>query len=205
MGSVVATFLRGLGVVAPVVFTIWLLYWLASGSEALLRGVLLYALPERLYVPGLGVVLGIVVVFAIGLLLQVFVIEQFWQWFERLLERIPIVKTVYNATRDFLGFFSSNAAARGSTVVRVDIGPNTQLIGFITDDSSPPLVALGSDLVAVYFPMSYQLGGYTVLISRDRLTTLDWTIEQAMRYVLTAGINRQADRQAPKKVGDEQP
>jgi uncharacterized membrane protein len=191
MASVVTTFLRGLGVVVPVVFTIWLVYWLANGAETLLRDAFLFVLPANLYLPGLGLVTGILLVFAVGVLLRLFVIQQFWAWFERFLDRIPLVKTIYNSTRDFLGLFSTNVAARNSTVVRVGIAPGAELIGFVTDESSAPLAGLGADLVAVYLPMSYQLGGYTVLVPRDRVTALDWPIEEAMRFVLTAGIRRQ--------------
>lgn len=190
MGSIVATFLRGLTVVVPVAFTLWLIVWLANGAEALLRSAFLLVLPERMYMPGLGVLSGIVLVFAVGILLQIFFVERFWTRFEHLLERIPLVKTIYNATRDFFGVFSSNMATGDSTVVVVDIGSDAQMIGFIIGTPSRALVELGGDLVAVYLPMSYQLGGYTVLIPRERVRVLDWSMEEAMRFVLTAGINR---------------
>ena len=46
----------------------------------------------------------------------------------------------------------------------------------------------GDDLVAVYLPMSYQIGGYTIYIPRSRVTETDLTVEQAMRIVLTGGV-----------------
>ena len=46
----------------------------------------------------------------------------------------------------------------------------------------------GEDLVAVYLPMSYQIGGYTVYLPRSRLTETDLSVEQAMRIVLTGGV-----------------
>lgn len=197
MGSVIATFLRGLAVVVPVAFTLWLVVWLANSAEALLRGVFLFVLPERMYMPGLGVASGIALVFVVGILLQIFFVERFWMGFERFLERIPFIKTIYNATRDFFGVFSSNRATGDSTVVLVEIGSDAQLIGFIIGTPSVALTKLGADLVAVYLPMSYQLGGYTVLIPRERVRVLDWSMEEAMRFVLTAGINRPTGGQPP--------
>jgi len=44
-------------------------------------------------------------------------------------------------------------------------------------------------LVAVYFPMSFQIGGYTMYVPKDRLTTLDMSLEDAMRMVLTGGAS----------------
>lgn len=127
MRSIAKTFVRGLGVVVPVVLTIWLLVWLANGTETLLRVVFLWFFPEDMYLPGLGVVLGIAVVFAAGILVQVFLLRQLFDWSERLIERIPLVKTIYHAISDFLGFFSSGVDDRSSTVVTVDIGNDAHL------------------------------------------------------------------------------
>ncbi len=45
------------------------------------------------------------------------------------------------------------------------------------------------DKVAVYLPLSYQLGGYTVYLSKDRVKVIDMSVEDAMRRVLTAGLS----------------
>ncbi len=190
MRSIAKTFVRGLGVVVPVVLTIWLLVWLANGTETLLRVVFLWFFPEDMYLPGLGVVLGIAVVFAAGILVQVFLLRQLFDWSERLIERIPLVKTIYHAISDFLGFFSSGVDDRSSTVVTVDIGNDAHLIGFVTDRSPDFLDALGSDLVTVYLPMSYMVGGYTLLVPESRVVESTLSVEEAMRYTLTAGIQR---------------
>lgn len=190
MRSIAKTFVRGLGVLVPVVLTIWLLVWLANGTETLLRVVFLWFFPEDMYLPGLGVVLGIAVVFAAGILVQVFLLRQLFDWSERLIERIPLVKTIYHAISDFLGFFSSSVDDRSSTVVTVDIGNDAHLIGFVTDRSPDFLDALGSDLVTVYLPMSYMVGGYTLLVPESRVVESTLSVEEAMRYTLTAGIQR---------------
>jgi uncharacterized membrane protein len=190
MRSIAKTFVRGLGVVVPVVLTIWLLVWLVNGTETLLREVFLWFFPEDMYLPGLGVVLGIAVVFAAGILVQVFLLRQLFDWSERLIERIPLVKTIYHAISDFLGFFSSSVDARSSTVVTVDIGNDARLIGFVTDRSPEFLDAAGSDLVTVYLPMSYMVGGYTLLVPESRVVESTLSVEEAMRYALTAGIQR---------------
>lgn len=190
MRYIAKTFVRGLGVLVPVVLTIWLLVWLANGTETLLRVVFLWFFPEYMYLPGLGVVLGIAVVFAAGILVQVFLLRQLFDWSERLIERIPLVKTIYHAISDFLGFFSSGVDDRSSTVVTVDIGNDAHLIGFVTDRSPDFLDALGSDLVTVYLPMSYMVGGYTLLVPESRVVESTLSVEEAMRYTLTAGIQR---------------
>ena len=51
----------------------------------------------------------------------------------------------------------------------------------------------GEDLVAVYLPMSYQIGGYTIYLPRSRVIETDLTVEQAMRIVLTGGVRGQIE------------
>ena len=192
MRHVTTTFLRGLGVVLPLALTVWILVWLAQAAETMLQPVFMLMLPEQYYLPGLGVVLGVLIIYAAGVLVQLFVINKIWEALQGLLERIPLVKTVYSAISDFFDFFSRPRSDGASTVVSVDIGGDALLIGFITADvpSSISVPGTKGERVAVYLPMSYQIGGYTLLVPRDRVTPLEIGVEEAMRMVLTAGIAR---------------
>jgi len=183
-----STFLRGLGVVLPVALTIWIVVWLAIGAETLLRPLFLLLLPERYYLPGLGFVLGLVIIYAAGVLVQVFIIQRLWEALLGIVGRIPLVKTVYSAISDFVDFFSRGRGEGASTVVSVDVGAGAALIGFVTDNAPLLLDPSGLGRIAVYLPLSYQIGGYTVLVPRERVTPLDLKVEDAMRMVLTAGI-----------------
>ena len=95
----------------------------------------------------------------------------------------------------------ANCAGGGSRrfgqVVLVQM-PNlpVRMLGFVTLDdlegAGLPTVE-GVDSVAVYLPMSYQIGGYTVLLPRSYLTPLDMGMEEAMRFLITAGLSRSPD------------
>ncbi len=76
-------------------------------------------------------------------------------------------------------------------VVMVQWGPG-RAIGFVTQENAN-VPGLGTDesLVAVYLPMSYQIGGYTLYLPRDRIQPTDLTVEAAMRIVLTGGLQNQ--------------
>ncbi len=189
MRTLTATFLRGLGVVLPVALTAWIVVWLATGTESLLKPVFEFLLPQKYYLPGLGLLSGVLLIFAVGVLVQLFFVQRLWQALERLVERIPLVKTLYAAISDFLDFFS-RPPSEGSTVVSVDVGQDALLIGFITDEAPAKKLKFHNDRdrVAVYLPMSYQVGGYTLMVPRDRVTKLDLDVAAAMRLVLTAGI-----------------
>ena len=190
MRHITSTFLRGLGVLVPLVFTLWILYWLARWAEQLLRPVFNIVLPADLYLPGLGIMVGVVLVYAVGILVQLFVVRRVWQGVERLFERIPLVKSVYSAISDFFEFFTRSASAEAQAVVSVAIDSGVSLIGFVTDSAPDAVGISGDDRIAVYLPLSYQIGGYTLLVAKSRVTPLDIGVEQAMRLVLTAAIQR---------------
>jgi uncharacterized membrane protein len=190
MKHIITNFLRGLSVVLPVALTAWLLIWLVTGTEMLLRHTFIAALPEGLYFPGLGIGLALLFIYGTGVLLQFFFINRFWSRMEARLKHVPLVKTIYNAVSDLFGFFSSNVESQTSRVVGVDLGQDVRLVGFITDDSPQSFVPAGEQRIAVYVPMSYQIGGFTLLVPREKVEVLDMPVEAAMRFVLTAGIQR---------------
>ena len=74
-----------------------------------------------------------------------------------------------------------------------------QLIGFVTEENvSPRLFGNNSaGLVAVYFPMSYQIGGYTLYLPAAELTETDLSVQEAMRMVLIGGVTSHAAEPAP--------
>jgi len=83
------------------------------------------------------------------------------------------------------------------------------IVGMITNKTLPKAInnALNGDndsqmqLVAVYLPMSYMVGGYTILVDRDKVKVVDWSFEEAMRFALTAGVSQKAD-DLVKKIKD---
>lgn len=188
-------FLAGLVAVLPLAITIAVLVWLVRAAESYFGGIARAVLPADWYVPGVGVALAIGVVLLVGLLLNAWLVSRLVALGERVLERIPLVKTLYTALRDLLRFFAR--AGEGDElkqVVSVEMQPDVHVIGFVTDDDAgqglPELARDEDRLVSVYLPMGYQVGGYTLYLPASRLRPLDLSIEEAMRVVLTAGVNR---------------
>jgi len=191
MKLVTRMFLKGLAAVLPITVTLYVLYWLGSTAEMLLGRGLKMCIPERVYRPGMGVVAGLVLVFAIGVLTNAWLFRTLFRWSEKLLERIPLVKALYGSVRDLMGFFAGSEQKAMRKAVMVAIGGTPlRLIGFITreDFSDLPAGVGGGDTVAVYLPMSYQIGGFTTMVPRAAVQPIDMTIEQAMRFAVTAGM-----------------
>ena len=99
-------FLKGLAVTIPVALTVAIVWWLASIAEQMLGGLLVYLLPEGWYVPGMGIVAGIALIFLVGLLSHVIIFQKLFEWGEVLLNRLPLVKSIYSALKDFIGYLS---------------------------------------------------------------------------------------------------
>lgn len=194
-----STLLRGLGIVLPIALTLGVVVWSVRSAEALMKPLALWLVPSgRSYVPGSGLLLAVALVYLTGLLVQLFVIERLVALGQRILERTPLVKSVYNALNDFTGYFARRPSESASRVVNVKLGDELSVVGFITDTNPEKLRAPEDpqDRVAVYLPMSYQLGGYTLLVPRDRLRPLDLGVEDAMRRILTAGVGESARKGA---------
>jgi uncharacterized membrane protein len=182
---------RGLVVVLPIGFTIWLLWWIGSTTEGLLQRVILLVVPPEHYLPGMGIVAALLLLLAAGTLFNALIVQSALASWERFLDRIPVVKTIYGATRDFMKLIPAGGKRRDLRRVVLARFGDAQVIGFVTQDDAAELgiVKAQDDLVSVYFPMSYQIGGYTVLLPRSRLVQLDIPVESAMRMVLTGGVS----------------
>jgi uncharacterized membrane protein len=188
---------RGLVVVLPMALTAWLLWWLGTSVESLLHQVIVLFVPEDKYRPGMGIVAAVLLLIAAGTLVNAFIVRRVLAAWERLMDRIPIVKSVYGAVRDFVQMLPASGERRElRRVVLVRFG-DAVAIGFVTRDDAGELGLgpAGEGAVAVYFPMSYQIGGYTLLVPRARVEPLDLPIESAMRMVLTGGMSGAPPRQ----------
>lgn len=186
--SISRILLTGFATLLPAVLTIYLLYWLAVSSERVMGGMIRWILPENYYWPGLGMLAGLIVVFIVGLMMNAYFVRRLFDLGEQILYRLPLIKTVYRALRDFFDFFSPKKDGLGQ-VVAVSFN-GVQLIGFITQENPQrlPEAFREQDSVLVYIPMSYMIGGFTVFIPRSEIRPLDMGMDEAMRFALTAGI-----------------
>lgn len=190
------TFMRGVKTTIPLFLTVAIVIWCISVVESFVKPLLIEVVGPHHYFPGMGVLVGLVVIFAIGILMNMWIAQWFYELGERVLKKIPLIKTFYGAFADLFAFFDSQKkeGAKNSPVL-VDT-PLGSLIAFITVEEGKLLPAELSDetLVAVYIPMSYQIGGYTTFIAKKHLRPLSMPIDQAMSYVLTAGVAGSSNR-----------
>jgi uncharacterized membrane protein len=181
--------LKGLVTILPIGLTIYFIYWLGVTTEDLLSKPIRAVIDDANYWPGMGLVTGFLILFLVGLAVNAFVVRRVLGMGEELLLRVPVVKTVYSAIRDMTRLVNTDKKKGDlDRVVTLDYGPG-KLIGFVTQEHANTIgIGGGEDMIAVYLPMSYQIGGYTLYVSRSKVHETDLTVEQAMRIVLTGGV-----------------
>jgi len=191
--SIGTTLLTGIITVLPIVLTLYLLYWLALTSEEVMGGILQWALPRIFYFPGLGTIAGLILIFLVGFLMKAVLVRQLFSFGEGIVYRVPIIKSIYSAIRDLFDFFTPKKEHFGRVVI-VTVN-NMEMIGFITqeDPARMPESLRNSDSVLVYLPMSYMIGGFTLLIPKQDIKPCQMNMDEAMRFVLTAGITGQSN------------
>ena len=183
------TMLKGLVTLLPIGLTVYLVYWLAVTAERLFSRLLTLVIPDSAYWPGLGLAAGLLVLYLVGLAVNAYFVRRALRLSDDLFARIPVVKTIYVAIRDFMRFFPSSG--KGGDLKRVVLVPfgAGKVIGFVTAESSAALGLGGrDDAVAVYLPMSYMVGGYTVFLPRELIEPTSLSVEAGMRIALMGGV-----------------
>ena len=180
---------KGLVTILPFAITIYFLVWLVSSTEALLSPLI----PAQYYFPGLGVVTVILALTAIGILINAYLFNWVILLGERLFARVPVVKTLFGAVQDAVELFEVKKEKEAKKAVAVELDNGIKLVGFMTSEKVTNKLFPGEDKVAVYLPLSYQIGGYTIYLERDKITPLDIDVETAMRIAVTGGNSIEKD------------
>ncbi len=161
--------------------------------ETLFDSYLMKVLPDAVRFPGLGVTSGFLVILGIGLLLSTSFFSNIHKIILKPVRNIPLVKSVYSAIEDLMSYFAPSDDKPVSKVVKVNLpGQSFELVGLLTQDDLESIegIAFSPEKVAVFIPMSYALGGYTIFVPRDCLVVTDMKVEQAMKLALTSWMKK---------------
>ena len=175
-------FLKGLLAILPVAITLTLIIWILDAIERIFGFFLVKLVGPVHDFPGLGIIVGLLLVFIIGLVMNAWLVQKLSQWVHNVLQRIPLVKTLYSSISDLMAFFKNQSRKADSRVVLVKIG-SIKLVGLVTrenfSDLGSPFVQQDEELIAVYMPMSFQLGGYTIMVPRSSVELTSLSVEKA--------------------------
>jgi uncharacterized membrane protein len=177
MRTVVRYFLSGLLYTAPVVVTVYVIYQLFIFLDSILP----------FDIPGLGLLLLISIITVMGMLGSSFLLQPINRYFQSLLDRIPLVKTIYSSIRDVLSAFVGEKK-RFTKPVLVQVNSNgLEKMGFITSED---LTSLGMDegKIAVYLPHSINFSGNLFIVSKELVTPLDANSSDVMKFIVSGGV-----------------
>jgi uncharacterized membrane protein len=197
MSSFNKIFFRGLITLLPIAITIYVIYSAIIILDNLLGTLLRVLLPESIYFPGLGFILILVLIYLFGLVLNNFVMARILGGLEQRLTEVPFIKAIYSPLRDLMNLFSKKDNRQMGSVVMVRIGDSgVMTLGLMTRDSFHDLKIrsdIVQDKIAVYFPLSYGLGGYTALVPKNLIEKIDLPVETAMRLAITGWVHTDAN------------
>jgi len=181
-------FVAGVMVVLPFALTGYVVWWAGSGLDAMGRAALGRIAPAagKWLFPGVGALLLVVAIYLVGLLMHLWAFRWGVKLLERLFSRVPVVKSIYESLRDILQLFGGDAGRMGQVVRYRLPGTDVQLLGIRT--STAPRGAGEGGKVAVYLPMSYQFGGFTVYVPPEAVEPIDMTVEEALKIAATGDV-----------------
>jgi len=185
-------FFRGLLAALPLGVTIYLLYLFLNWAESFAMW-WLRPIVGDFHLPGFGLIVGIGVIVLLGFLISQPLARRLLSFVELPFTNLPVVKSVYSSLKSFADYFTphNDQVAQQVVILRLP-GHELEIVGLITrqDLSSLPAGFLDGDRVAVYLPMGYMIGGYTVFVPRAWVTPIDMSVEAVMRASLFAWMGK---------------
>jgi uncharacterized membrane protein len=177
----------------PVLATLWVVRFLVQVMDYTLLLLPAAYRPEALVgfaLPGLGAVLAFVVLFVTGLLVTNLIGRRFIAYWEGVLQRIPLVRSVYGGVKGFTeSVFSQSNSFRKVVMIEFPRA-GAWSIGFVTADEVKEISArTGEHQVCVYVPTAPNpTSGYIVMVARDRAIELGMSVDAAMKMIITCGV-----------------
>lgn len=182
-------FVRGLLTLIPIAITIAVIVWLFQMIDHVFSSILVDIFGPWIDFPGVGLLTALILIFIVGVLMSSWIIKKIHDFFEKLLNKMPLVKTIYQSTVDLISFFKKDDNKMNGAVVVVKFG-GSKILGLVsreTFEDLPKGIAAEGE-IAVYLPMSYQIGGMTVMVPRSMVEKIDMSLEDGLRFAATAGM-----------------
>jgi uncharacterized membrane protein len=181
-------FFRGLISFLPLAITVYVLVIFVTWTERTAMW-LLRPITGDFYLPGLGIALGALLILLLGILLSLRITGKLLGFVELPFTNLPLVKSIYSSLKNFADYFAPHEQDAQQVVLLKMPGHELSTVGLVTRQSMKGLprgLAELDDQVAVYLPMGYMIGGYTVFVPRSWTTPIDMSVEEAMRLALIA-------------------
>ena len=198
-------FMAGLLVLIPIAITVWVLGTVINAMDGVLHILPKAWHPDLLigtHIPGFGVILALLIVILTGFLAANFLGKRVLVWWDKFLNRIPVVRSIYGSVKqvsDTLFSDGGNAFRKALLVQYPRAGMWT--IAFQTGTPSPEVAKLLTpDYVSVYIPTTPNpTSGFFIMLPMADVIPLDMSVDEALKYVVSMGVV------SPNLAAPEQP
>ncbi|OYX19518.1 MAG: hypothetical protein B7Z16_07615 [Algoriphagus sp. 32-45-6] len=174
---VLSYFFRGLLFLTPLAITVYVIYQIFLFLDNLIP----------VPIPGIGILMVLGLITFVGYLASLFFTKPLFDWFERGVFKIPLVNLLYTSIKDLMGAFVGEKKKFSSPVI-VEISDSLSRLGFITQEDMS--VIEEPELVAVYFPHSYNVSGNVFLVKREKIKPLKGVkSSDVMKFMVSGGVS----------------
>ena len=177
-------FITGIFVLLPIGITLWVVISLLSFVNNLVLPYLRYLLPIP-DIPGLGVLTTLLLVFLTGLVAQNYIGKRLIELWDRIVARIPLVRTIYSATKQTMESLFAKKDNFQKTVLIEFPRKGTLSIAFVANE----IKICDENYYVVYVPTAPNpTSGYTIFVKKDEVIHTDMTVDEATRIILSGGL-----------------
>lgn len=184
-------FLTGLLVITPIWGTVLILKTLFVTVDSILGDMLARVFTPGYYVPGLGILTLVLLIFVTGLLAANFIGGQIVRLWEEFLHRVPVVRGIYSTLKSMMDILSFTEREKYNRVVLIQFPKNGHYcFAFVTGVTRGEIQDISPDpLVNVYVPTSPNpTSGYFLLVPEKEVVPLDMSVEEAMKLIVSGGL-----------------
>ena len=178
MKKIINYFLQGLLYIVPITVTLYVVVWTFQKIDGIL--------PFQF--PGLGLIIIISLITMIGFIGSAVITSPINAFFQNLLKRAPLLKTIYSSVKDLMNTFVGNKKGFSEPVlVKIYENSTIERIGFITNEDVESLnIAKGK--VLVYMPHSYAISGQLFVVEKKNVSPIDKSSAEIMKLIVSGGV-----------------
>ncbi|GFO63804.1 DUF502 domain-containing protein [Geomonas paludis] len=182
-------FITGLFVVVPLGITIFILKFLFNFADGILGSyldsLLAALISDHSYIPGLGMLTGVIVIYLSGLLATNVMGTRILRWWDELFSRIPLVKSIYNSSKQLTQVFKEGKTSYRRAVFVEWPRTGVRAVGFVTAEVERD----GEKLVVVYVPtMPNPTSGFALFFRESEVYDCGMSVEDAVKFVVSGGV-----------------
>ena len=182
-------FIAGIVVLIPIGITLYLTLFIIKVSSNILPNEINpnHYLPYN--IPGLEILISIIIITFIGWLSLSFIGKRLFEFFESILNKIPILRTIYSAVGQLTETFAKSKKDKKSVVLVEYPRKGTWAVGFATKENTGEISSkTGQKLINVFVPTTPNpTSGFLLMFPKDEVIFLDLTFEQASKFIVSAG------------------